>query len=89
MKANIMQALELNEESFETTSLFKVQQKTQKSFLFKINFIQVHFTNVFDLFHSYRLYLRDGDAYIKGEDLLAILIPRLRENLSFSLAVEF
>ena len=24
MKANIMQALELNEESFETTSLFKV-----------------------------------------------------------------
>uniref|UniRef100_A0A915DK93 DNA primase large subunit n=1 Tax=Ditylenchus dipsaci TaxID=166011 RepID=A0A915DK93_9BILA len=52
----------------------------------KTEFFKVSFDEVFELLFSYRVYLKDGIAYITANELLALIAPRFRENLCSSLA---
>ncbi|KAI1708182.1 eukaryotic and archaeal DNA primase, large subunit domain-containing protein [Ditylenchus destructor] len=51
----------------------------------KTEFYKVPFNEVFDLFYSYKLYLKGGFAYITSNDLLALVAPRFRDNITASI----
>lgn len=47
----------------------------------------MNFDEVFELFFTYKLYLKSGIAYITSQQLLAVIAPRFRENLASSMTV--
>jgi DNA primase large subunit len=53
---------------------------------FSQNLLKVDCWDVVELFALYRLLIKDGFAYISDNELIALVAPKFRENISLSLA---